>query len=251
MERFTQRARRVLSLAQEAAQSMNSAAIDTEHLLLALIREEGGVAGGVLRDLGLDLPRAEALAQRLTKAQGRPASAQLDLSPNVKKALELAVNEARRLSHHAIGSEHLLLGMLRLPDGVALDLLRQLGVSGDAIRRQVAVVLQDDATSNDSPDHPQSFRRQSRRHYDYFLLRVSSRSSGGISQMPVALSDEVKEALEEALAEAGSSGQFILEERHLLLGLLHYRGGVLRRLLREAGIDLAVLTRQLRHPDGA
>ncbi len=149
MERFTQRARRVLSLAQEEAERMQHNYIGTEHLLLGLMREDGGVAGRVLRDLGLDQNRVEELVQRLTRASTRTAPTQLDLSPGTKKVLELAVDEARRMGHHYIGTEHLLLGLVRQSEGVAIDVLKRLGISPEEVRRQTRRVLQE------SPVQPQ------------------------------------------------------------------------------------------------
>ena len=99
MERFTQRARRVLSLAQEEAERLQHHQIGTEHLLLGLMREEGGVAGRVLRDLGLDLRRVEELVTRLSTADDRSPHPQLDLSPGTKKVLELA--RGRSAAHGA------------------------------------------------------------------------------------------------------------------------------------------------------
>ncbi len=251
MERFTQRARRVLSLAQEAAASRNSPAIGAEHLLLGLMREDGGVAGRVLRGLGLELPRLEEMAKQLPSREENAADAQMDLSPGTKKALEFAVDEARRLSHHAIGSEHLLLGLLRLEESVAVDMLRRLGVAPEQIRRQVAVALRESASANASQVLAESPQRPAPRHFDYYLLRSSSRSSGGITQLAVDLSPEVKDALEEALKEVGYAGQMRLEERHLLLGLLQNRAGALRRLLTDADVDLEDFIRQLRDPRDA
>src|SRR5882672_8020467 len=143
MERFTQRARRVLSLAQEEAERLQHSYIGTEHLLLGLMREEGGVAGRVLRDLGLDQRRVEELVERMTRAGQRTQNARLDLSPGTKKVLELAVDEARRMGHHYIGTEHLLLGLVRQNEGVAMDVLKKLGISAEQIRRQTRRVLQE------------------------------------------------------------------------------------------------------------
>jgi len=143
MERFTQRARRVLSLAQEEAERLQHHQIGTEHLLLGLMREEGGVAGRVLRDLGLDPRRVEELVTRLSTSENKSSNTQLDLSPGTKKVLELAVDEARRMGHHYIGTEHLLLGLVRQQEGIALDVLRRLGVSPEEVRRQTRKVLQE------------------------------------------------------------------------------------------------------------
>ena len=143
MERFTQRARRVLSLAQEEAERMQHSYIGTEHLLLGLMREEGGVAGKVLREMGLNPDRVEQIIERLTSANKRPGVTRMDLAPATKKVLELAVDEARRMGHHYIGTEHLLLGLVRTTDGVAVDVLRELNISPDEVRRHTRRVLQE------------------------------------------------------------------------------------------------------------
>ena len=153
MERFTQRARRVLSLAQEEAERLQHNYIGTEHLLLGLMREEGGVAGRVLRDLGLEQRRVEELVERLTRATTRTPSTQLDLSPGTKRVLELAVDEARRMGHHYIGTEHLLLGLVRQSEGVAIDVLKRLGVSPEEVRRQTRRVLQESPVQPNQPSH--------------------------------------------------------------------------------------------------
>ena len=245
MERFSQRARRVLSLAQEAADSLNSSLIDTEHLLLGLMGEEESIAARALIAAGLEPSQVEDLAR--AAAGAKPArDLQLDLSRDSKRALELAVDEARRLSHHYIGSEHLLLGLLRLQEGTALDILNKLNVTREQIRQQVAAVMQDSPTARRPQDIPRSFRRPAPRHFDYFLLRVASRSSGEISHLTVQLSAEVKNALEESLKEVGHTGFLMLDDRLLVLGLLQDRDGVLRSILLEAGLDPDELIRQLR-----
>jgi ATP-dependent Clp protease ATP-binding subunit ClpC len=146
MERFTQRARRVLSLAHQEAERMRQNYIGTEHLLLGLIREDGGVAGRVLRELGLEAERVQEIVERLT-GTGTSMGGKLDLSPGTQQVLELAVDEARRLGHHYIGTEHLLLGLIRYGDGVANDVLKKLGVSAEQIRRQTRRVLQESSSS--------------------------------------------------------------------------------------------------------
>src|SRR5258708_34264825 len=95
MERFTQRARRVLSVVEEEAERRQHSAIGTEHLLLGLIRVENGIAGRVLRDLGVDPRSVQELVEHMTRAGQRTMNTRLDLSPGAKKVLELAVDEAR------------------------------------------------------------------------------------------------------------------------------------------------------------
>lgn len=163
MERFTQRARRVLSLAQEEAERLQHHQIGTEHLLLGLMREEGGVAGRVLRDLGLDLRRVEELVTRLSASEHKTGHAPLDLSPGTKKVLELAVDEARRMGHHYIGTEHLLLGLVRQQEGIALDVLRRLGVSPEEVRRQTRKVLQESPVQSAQRTHDRPQSKSSRK----------------------------------------------------------------------------------------
>ena len=146
MERFTQRARRVLSLAHQEAERMRHNYIGTEHLLLGLIREEGGVAGRVLRELGLDADRVQEIIERIT-GPGRSQGGKLDLSPGTQQVLEFAVDEARKMGHHYIGTEHILLGLVRYDEGVAMDVLRRLGVTPEQIRRQTRRVLQESSAS--------------------------------------------------------------------------------------------------------
>jgi len=149
MERFTQRARRVLSLAHQEAERMRHNYIGTEHLLMGLIREEGGVAGRVLRELGLEAGRVQEIVERLT-GTGTYRGGKLELSPGTQQVLEHAVEEARRMGHHYIGTEHILLGLVRHGEGVALDVLSKLGVTPDQIRRQTRRVLQESSASRRS-----------------------------------------------------------------------------------------------------
>jgi ATP-dependent Clp protease ATP-binding subunit ClpC len=155
MERFTQRARRVLSLAHQEAERMRQNYIGTEHLLLGLIQEDGGVAGRVLRELGIEADRVQEIVERLTGTGSSPGG-KLDLSPGTQQVLEFAVDEARRLGHHYIGTEHLLLGLVRYGEGVANDVLRKLGVTPEQIRRQTRRVLQESSSSRRSSSERKS-----------------------------------------------------------------------------------------------
>jgi ATP-dependent Clp protease ATP-binding subunit ClpC len=162
MERFTQRARRVLSLAQEEAERLQHNYIGTEHLLLGLIREDGGVAGRVLRELGLEQRRVEELVERMTRATTRVSGSPPELSPGTKRVLELAVDEARRMGHHYIGTEHLLLGLMRQTEGVAIDILKRLGVSPEEVRRQTRRVLQESPVQSNQPSQEEPRPRRPR-----------------------------------------------------------------------------------------
>jgi ATP-dependent Clp protease ATP-binding subunit ClpC len=159
MERFTQRARRVLSLAHQEAERMHQNYIGTEHLLLGLIREDGGVAGRVLRELGLEVERVQEIVERLT-GTGTSRAGKLDLSPGTQQVLEYAVDEARRLGHHYIGTEHLLLGLVRYGEGVANDVLKKLGVTPEHIRKQTRRVLQESSSSRRSSGERKPAQRE-------------------------------------------------------------------------------------------
>jgi predicted nucleotide-binding protein len=146
MERFTQRARRVLSLAhQEAEQSRNNS-IGTEHLLLGLMEEEGGVAGRVLRELSMTSDRVREVVRRVTTSSSSFDPNRVELASETQQVLEHAVDEARRLGHHYIGTEHILLGLVRV-DSTAMEVLRRLGVTAEQIRRQTRRVLNESASA--------------------------------------------------------------------------------------------------------
>ena len=136
MERFTQRARHVLSLAKENAEEMNHAYIGTEHVLIGLL-DEGGTASEALDELGLDSKRVKTLVQRMSRSATRRPAGRVELAPGTKRLLELAVEEARRQGQHYIGTEHLLLGLVRQTDGIVIDILRQFGVTPEQVRHQI------------------------------------------------------------------------------------------------------------------
>jgi len=142
MDKFTQRARRVLALAYQEAERMRKTRVGTEHLLLGLVREEGGIAGRVLRQLGLDPDRVQEFVERITGI-GYSSGGQIGLSENTQKALELAVDESRRMGHQYVGTEHLLLALLRLPESTAMKVLARMGITADQVRRQTRRVLED------------------------------------------------------------------------------------------------------------
>jgi ATP-dependent Clp protease ATP-binding subunit ClpC len=134
-EKFTQRARRVLKLAQENAEQLGHNYIGTEHLLLGLLEEQSGVAGRVLQDLGLTTRRVRELIRRMTGTGQRGIRTSMELTPRTKRVIELSVDEARRMGHPYIGTEHLLLGLTRQGDNVALEILKKLSISPEQIRQ--------------------------------------------------------------------------------------------------------------------
>jgi Clp amino terminal domain, pathogenicity island component len=140
-ERFTQRARRVLNLAQEEAQRLHHNSIGTEHLLLGLVREGDGVAAKVLSNLGVELDQVRREVEFIIGRGDRVVLGEIGLTPRAKKVIHLAVEEAQRLNHDYIGTEHLLLGLVREGEGIAAGVLERLGAKLPDVRAQTLRVL--------------------------------------------------------------------------------------------------------------
>src|SRR3954468_20852078 len=149
-DKFTERARKVLTLAQEEAQRFNHNYIGTEHLLLGLVREGDGVAARVLNNMGVQLPKVRSAVEFIIGRGDQAPTGDIGLTPRAKKVIELAVDEARRLNHHYIGTEHLLLGLVREGEGIAAGVLESLGVNLEKVRAQVMQVV------SQSPSYSQS-----------------------------------------------------------------------------------------------
>src|SRR6266702_3749753 len=140
-DKFTERAKKVLVLAQEEAQGFNHNYIGTEHLLLGLIRVEDGLAAKALQNLGLGLDQVRSAVEFIIGRGDRMVIGDISLTPRAKKVIELAVEEARRLNHNYIGTEHLLLGLVREGEGIASGVLESLGVNLDRVRQETLRVL--------------------------------------------------------------------------------------------------------------
>ena len=153
MERFTQKARRVLSLAHEEAERMRHNYIGSEHLLLGLIQEEGSVGSRVLKELGLETARVKEMVERLS-GFGQHTGGRIELAPGTEKVLQMAIEEARQMDHHYIGTEHLLLGLVRQSEGVGVAVLRRLGITPEQVRRQTRRMLQDGPSRRANPKEP-------------------------------------------------------------------------------------------------
>ena len=149
-EKFSERARRVLSLAQEEAQRFNHNYIGTEHILLGLVRETEGVAARVLSGLTVDLTKVRSAVEFIIGRGERPAQGEIGLTPRAKKVVELAVDEARRMNHTYIGTEHLLIGLLREGEGVAAGVLESLGVNLEKVRAETHRILSNSSTGSSS-----------------------------------------------------------------------------------------------------
>src|SRR4028118_1142241 len=140
-ERFTERARQVVVLAQEEARILKHNYIGTEHILLGLLREEEGLAARVLESLDITVERVRAQVVRIVGSGEEVTSGQIPFTPRAKKVLELALREALSLGHNYIGTEHILLGLVRENDGVAARILLAFDADSEKIRNEVIRML--------------------------------------------------------------------------------------------------------------
>jgi len=141
-ERFTDRARKVMALANQEAQRFNHEYIGTEHILLGLVKEGSGVGANVLKNLGVDLRKVRLEVEKLVHSgPDMVTMGKLPQTPRAKKVIEYAIEEARNLNHNYVGTEHLLLGLLREHDGVAAQVLMNLGLKLEEVREEVLNLL--------------------------------------------------------------------------------------------------------------
>ena len=136
-ERFTERARHVVVIAQEEARALQHNYIGTEHILLGLLREEEGLAARVLRSLGLTVEKVRAQVVRIVGPSEEMTSGQIPFTPRAKRVLELALREALALGHDYIGTEHILLGLVRDNEGVAMRVLLDFDADPEKVRNEV------------------------------------------------------------------------------------------------------------------
>ena len=151
-DKFTDRARKVLTLAQDEAQRFNHNYIGTEHLLLGLVREGEGVAARVLENMNVELAKVRTAVEFIIGRGDRPVVGEVGLTPRAKRVIELAIDEARRLGHNYIGTEHLLLGLVREGEGIAAGVLESLGVNLDKVRHEVIRVLSQSSSAGPTPE---------------------------------------------------------------------------------------------------
>jgi len=152
-ERFTDRARKVMALANQEAQRFNHEYVGTEHILLGLVKEGQGVAANVLHNLSIDLKKIRLEVEKIVKSgPDMVTMGKLPQTPRAKKVIEFAIEEARNLGHNYVGTEHLLLGLLREHDGVAAQVLMNLGLKLDDVRAEVLNILGASVESEDTQE---------------------------------------------------------------------------------------------------
>src|SRR5207249_11496712 len=154
-ERFTDRARKVMQLTNQEAQRFNHEYIGTEHILLGLVKEGSGVGANVLKNLDVDLRKVRLEVEKLVKSgPDMVTMGKLPQTPRAKKVIEYAIEEARNLNHNYVGTEHLLLGLLREHDGVAAQVLMNLGLKLEEVREEVLNLL-GAGVENEEPNAPE------------------------------------------------------------------------------------------------
>jgi len=153
-ERFTDRARRVVVLAQEEARHLNHNYIGTEHILLGLLNEGEGIAAQALESLDIDLASVRDEVVKIIGQGQQSPSGHIPFTPRAKKVLELSLREALQLGHNYIGTEHILLGLIREGEGVAAQVLQQLGAELQKVRQTVIQLLSGPGGSEEQSTEP-------------------------------------------------------------------------------------------------
>jgi len=230
-ERFTDRARHVVVIAQDSARALDHNYIGTEHLLLGLLREENGIAGIVLANLGLTVDAARADIEAATKRKGKHApKGHIPFTPRAKKVLELGLREALQLGHNYIGTEHILLGLMREGEGLGAEILRKHNLDASAVRARIL----DEIPVSEGPEG----RR----------LRRWLRPRAASSRPAFRTTSAIDTSLEEARRLAGDAA---VGSHHLLLATLNDASSAAAKALTNLGVDLDRAREALRNVEVA
>lgn len=210
---FTERARRVMFYAQEEAGRLGENYVSTQHLLLGLVRESDSVAARILERMGISLEaiRSE-IEQQVSPGEIREPK-EMQLTPRAKRVIDLAYDEARKLNTKYVGTEHLLLGLIREGEGMAGRVLAKLGADLERTRREVRMLLEpQDADGAQPQAHPTSFF-----NFD--------------------TSPAVQQTMQLAHSEALAQGQNVVDVEHVLLGLVRLSDNKIAKIFAQFGID--------------
>jgi ATP-dependent Clp protease ATP-binding subunit ClpA len=245
--KFTERARKVLSLAQEEAQRFLHNYIGTEHLLLGLVREGEGVAAKVLSNLGVELNEVRSAVEFIIGRGDRIVLGEIGLTPRAKKVIELAVDEARRLNHHYIGTEHLLLGLLREGEGIAVGVLESLGVNLEKARRQTLAALDDSGQKGVQEPRPEEAEDSEIPDQDKDRAINLEPLQDEDDRPPVStqgkegrfdkFSVRARRVMESAQLEAQRFQHSYIGTEHILLGLVRENKGIAAHVLLNLGVE--------------
>jgi ATP-dependent Clp protease ATP-binding subunit ClpA len=217
-DKFTERARRVLHLAQEEAQRLQDSYIGVEHIWLGIVREGEGVGAKVLQYQGVNLQNMRNAVDAMKRDSEQSKSGELGLTSAGKQAIEQAVTEARRLNQHYIGTEHLLLGLVRQADKTTQEIFDNLGVKLEDISSQTMKILSQSGAMRQSAPVPQ-LQSRARDRFDRF-------------------STQAMKVVSFAQEEAQRFQHNYIGTEHLLLGLLRQTDGLACQLLNSLGVEL-------------
>jgi ATP-dependent Clp protease ATP-binding subunit ClpA len=227
-DRFNDRAKRVLALAQDEAIRFKHNYIGVEHLLLGLVREGEGVAARVLDSFGVELSKVRTAVEFVIgRGDATTSPSEITLSPRTKKVIELAIDESRKLGHGAVGTEHLLLGILREGASIASGVIESLGVDAEKIRQQVFATLGQPAPPI---SHETSYRYVGRE----------------LPRPPELLDDITRRVVALAENEAIGLGHTWVGTEHLVLGLIAANGSIPQRVLTELGLTIDRVREQVK-----
>jgi ATP-dependent Clp protease ATP-binding subunit ClpA len=236
-DKFTERARKVLQHAQEEAQRFQHNYIGTEHLLLGLLSVEDGVAAEVLENLGIELQKVRDAVEFIIGRGDRIVLGQIGLTPRAKKVIELAVDEARHLNHRYIGTEHLLLGMVREGEGIAAGVLESFGLRLDKVRKETISVLNQKHKTPTDANEAQLFVDQESDVIEQKGENIVHPGKPFSAPFDKFTADS-RQVLAFAQEEAQRLRHNYIGTEHLLLGLLHANQSMAAQILQNLGIDL-------------
>jgi len=244
-ERFTDRARRSLFLSQEEARRLNHNYVGTEHLLLGLVSEGQGVAAKALESLGISLEMVRAQVEDIIGKGQRAPTGHIRFNPRAKKVLELSLREATQLSHNYIGTEHLLLGLIREGEGVAAQVLVKLAADLSRVRQQVIQLLTGYVGGREAGARTRLVRMtvpEELRQAEEQLTQVRGEKEDAIDRQDFETADALRDAEKQLLTRltkreqewaAGVDLAAVIQENHNL----HREIERLRELLRQHGIE--------------
>jgi ATP-dependent Clp protease ATP-binding subunit ClpA len=222
-ERFTDRARKVMALANREAQRFNHEYIGTEHILLGLVNEGSGVGANALKNLGVGLGKVRREVEKLVKTGPEPATmGKLPQTPRAKRVIEFAIEESRQLPHNYVGTEHLLLGLLREPDGIAGQVLMKLGLKLHDVREEVLNLL-GSPLDLAAPNKPDRGLADGMEFEEFFK---DDAAAGLLQQLIREFDRRRDEALRNADYELAAAYRDVLAE---VRGVLQHLGSILSR----------------------
>jgi ATP-dependent Clp protease ATP-binding subunit ClpC len=239
-ERFTDRARKVMQLANREAQRLRHEYIGTEHILLGLVKEGAGIAANVLKNLDIDLRKVRLEVERIVQSgPDTVTTGKLPQTPRAKKVIEYTMEEARNLNHNYVGTEHILLGLLREEEGVAAQVLMNLGLKLADVRGEVLSLLGHGLKGSAATERGLGLHES-----------VGERGTSETNSLPEAavrhylyprFTDRARKAIQLAYQEAQRLGHEYIGTEHILLGLIKLDSGIAADLLKRHNIDLPSL----------